>query len=83
MNYSWHPNMSWCSYFISPVFFADDSILFAKASVQECSTVANIISIYERVSGQKVNYDITEISFSKGVNNHLRQEIVDILGVKE
>ena len=54
---------------LSHLFFADDSNLFAKASVQECSEVANIISKYERASGQKVNYNKTEISFSKGVHH--------------
>ena len=37
---------------VSHLFFADDSILFTKASVQECSVVADIISKYERASGQ-------------------------------
>ena len=32
-------------------FFADDSILFAKATVSECSMVANIISLCEGASG--------------------------------
>ena len=53
---------------LSHLFFADDSILFAKASVQKCLEIANIISKYERASGQKVNYDKTKISFSKGVH---------------
>ena len=64
-------------------FFLDDSILFAKASVQECSEVAKIFSKYERASHQKVNYDKTKIFFSKGVHRQLRKNIVDILGVKE
>ncbi|CAO2814312.1 unnamed protein product [Amaranthus hypochondriacus] len=68
---------------LSHLFFAEDSFLFAKASVQECSTVANIISKYERASGQKVNYDKTEISFSKGVHPQLRSNTVEVLGVKE
>lgn len=52
---------------VSHLFFADDSIIFANASVQECSNIANIISTYERASGQRVNYDKTQISFSKNV----------------
>ena len=44
---------------LSHFFFAYDTILFAKASVKKCSEVAKIIIIYERGSGQKVNYDKT------------------------
>src|SRR5688572_18793230 len=64
-------------------FFADDSILFARATVQESSRVANIISTYERASGQRVNFDKTEISFSKGVPQLLRQQIKELFGVSE
>lgn len=53
---------------ISHLFFADDSILFTKASVQECSVVADIISTYERASGQQVNLSKTEVVFSKNVD---------------
>ncbi|CAO2827157.1 unnamed protein product [Amaranthus hypochondriacus] len=68
---------------LSHLFFADDNILFAKASFQECLEVANIISIYERASGQRANYDKSEISFSKGVPNDTRQMIIAKLGVNE
>ena len=46
--------------------------------MQVFSEVAKNISIYETASGQKVNNDKTKISFSKGVNHHLRQEIAEI-----
>lgn len=68
---------------ISHLFFADDSIIFTKASLQECSILANIISTYERASGQKVNYDKTQISFSKNVPLSMRQQITNHLGVVE
>lgn len=64
-------------------FFADDSILFAKASLQECSKIADIISIYEGASGQKVNLSKTEVVFSKCVSRTRRAEIVATLGVRE
>lgn len=68
---------------ISHLFFTDDSTIFAKASMQECSNLANIISTYERASGQKVNYEKTQISFSKNVPLSLRTEVTDYLGVME
>lgn len=68
---------------ISHLFFADDSILFAKASVQECSVIADIISKYERASGQRVNLEKTDVVFSKNVSAIRRQEIVATLGVNE
>ncbi|XP_021734035.1 uncharacterized protein LOC110700740 [Chenopodium quinoa] len=68
---------------VSHLFFADDSILFAKATLQECSKIADITRVYERASGQKVNLDKTEVAFSKCVSIERRQEIVDTLGVRE
>ena len=68
---------------VSHLFFADDSILFTKASVQECSVVADIISKYERASGQKVNLSKTEVVFSSSVDVERRNDIVSILGVQE
>lgn len=64
-------------------FFADDSILFARATLQECSKIAEIIGIYERASGQKINFEKSEVSYSKCVNVMRRTEIIEVLGVKQ
>ncbi|XP_021721016.1 uncharacterized protein LOC110688556 [Chenopodium quinoa] len=61
----------------------DDIILFAKATVRECSKIAEIIIKYERASWQSVNLDKTDVVFSKSVIEERRQEIVNILGVHE
>ncbi|KAK9706077.1 hypothetical protein RND81_07G103000 [Saponaria officinalis] len=68
---------------ISHLFFADDSILFARANMRECSVIADIISKYERASGQKINYSKSEIVFSKKVGVDARREIKNALDVKE
>ncbi|XP_021852525.2 uncharacterized protein [Spinacia oleracea] len=53
---------------VSHLCFSDDSILFARENVQECSVIADIINKYERVSGQNVNLSKTEVAFSKRVS---------------
>lgn len=67
---------------VSHLFFADDSILFARANLQESSVIANIISVYERASGQKINYSKSEIYFSKNVPATVRNN-VQRLGVTD
>ena len=37
------------------LFFADDSLLFCRASLNDCQRVIEILSTYERVSGQRLN----------------------------
>lgn len=49
-------------------FFADDNFIFVKANMQKCSNIVDIISLYERVSGRKVNLSKTEVAFSKNSN---------------
>ncbi|XP_021743457.1 uncharacterized protein LOC110709547 [Chenopodium quinoa] len=68
---------------VSHLFFADDSILFEKANLHDFSKIADIISSYERASGQKVNLSKTEVAFSKCVNAERRKLIVETLGVRE
>ncbi|XP_074300083.1 uncharacterized protein LOC141631292 [Silene latifolia] len=68
---------------ISHLFFADDSILFIKENAEECLKVANIISQYEQASGQKINFDKSEVVFSKKVGVQRRDMIKELLGFRE
>lgn len=68
---------------VSHLFSTDDSILFAKASVGKCSVIADIISKYERASGQSVNLDKTNVVFRKNVDVNRRHEIIGIIRVNE
>lgn len=40
---------------ISHLFFADDSIIFTRASIKEAETIRSILRQYEVLSGQKAN----------------------------
>jgi hypothetical protein len=50
---------------LSHIFFADDSLLFCRANVQECQKVLDILNMYELASGKKINREKTTIFFSK------------------
>ena len=49
---------------ISHLFFVDDSIIFFGASREEAERVKQILLQYQQASGQLVNLDKFEISFS-------------------
>lgn len=68
---------------ITHLFFVDNSLLFCRATTRECETVMELLSEYENVSGQKVNWEKTTFFFSGSVNKTSRQVIKGILGVRE
>ena len=52
---------------ISHLFFADDTLLFTRATETEADHIMDILSVYELASGQKINLDKSEVSFSRNV----------------
>ena len=68
---------------ITHLFFVDDSLLFCKATVEECANVLKILEAYERASSQKVNRDKTALFFSKSTLDDVKSSIKHILGVQE
>ena len=53
---------------LTHLLFADDSLLFCRAIKEDCQKVLEILSSYERVSGQKLNRAKT---FSSSTNQRL------------
>ncbi|KAF7152227.1 hypothetical protein RHSIM_Rhsim01G0161700 [Rhododendron simsii] len=49
---------------ISHLLFADDSIIFCRASDQDCEALYRILDLYEAASGQKVNKEKSSVFFS-------------------
>ncbi|XP_050267809.1 uncharacterized mitochondrial protein AtMg01250-like [Quercus robur] len=68
---------------LTHLFFADDSLLFCRATPRECDKVMDLLFNYENVSGQKVNRDKTTLFFSGIVDEGSRQIIKNIWGVQE
>lgn len=49
----------------------------------ECGKVMDLLSVYESVSGQKLNKDKIALFFNKSVTEASRQIIKGLLGVRE
>ena len=65
------------------LFFADDSLLFCRATLQECQKVLEILVAYEKVSGKRLNRDKTALSFRKSTPRDQQSQIMAELGVSE
>ncbi|CAM8968303.1 unnamed protein product [Rhodiola kirilowii] len=67
---------------ITHLMFADDCILFLKASRDVIPYVSSLLKSYEEISGQKVNLMKSEVVCSKNVQESVRNAIVDRMGMK-
>lgn len=64
---------------LTHLLFANDSLLFCRAIVEECGHVLDILKNYEETLGQKVNRDKTSLFFSKSVPNETKSSIKQAL----
>ena len=66
---------------VTHLFFAGDSMLFCKASQQECTTILEILQLYEATSGQQINRGKTQLFFSSNTDQAMRDQIKTSIGV--
>jgi hypothetical protein len=64
---------------ISHLFFADDSLLFFEASVQQATVIKSILDIYEKSTGQLVSLGKCSIMYSNQCSLEAQSEIREIL----
>ncbi|XP_018853114.2 uncharacterized protein LOC109015083 [Juglans regia] len=67
---------------INHLFFADDSLLFCKSNAIEMCRLLDILSIYEKASGQRLNKEKTSIHFSRNTPQLAQSLILQIAGVR-
>ncbi|KAK9902996.1 hypothetical protein M0R45_001339 [Rubus argutus] len=67
---------------INHLFFADDSLIFGDASIDECKRLKEVLSTYEAASGQKVSYEKSAISFSPSTSEEGKTSISREIGMK-
>ncbi|XP_074302961.1 uncharacterized protein LOC141637301 [Silene latifolia] len=63
--------------------FADDTIIFAKASNQSCKTIKSILDKFCMISGQFVNFDQSTFQCTRNIDRSLRGSFRGILGMNE
>ncbi|KAL9664847.1 hypothetical protein QQ045_020256 [Rhodiola kirilowii] len=68
---------------VTHLFFADDSIFFIKAEAGEARSLKAILSPYECVTGQRINYEKSEIVFSRNTPADVRMDICGIFNVTQ
>lgn len=67
---------------ISHLFFADDTLLFTRASETEAEAIMDILLTYEVASGQKINLEKSEVSFSRNVCANMQNMLLTKLNFK-
>ncbi|KAF5468409.1 hypothetical protein F2P56_012561 [Juglans regia] len=67
---------------VNHLFFADDSLVFCKAQLQEWGGLHNILSSYELASGQRLNLEKSSIYFSKNTRQEIQDSILAAAGFK-
>ena len=59
--------------------FADDSLIFCQATVEECQHLIQLLGRYEAASGQAINRQKTSIFFSKNTRTEVKANIQELL----
>lgn len=68
---------------IAHLFYADDSLLFTKASLEEFIEIQRILEVYSLASGQLINFHKSDVCFSSRISAIRKFEMVGLLGMVE
>ena len=62
--------------------FADDSIIFCRATADECNRVIKVLEDYEADLGQKLNKDKTSLYFNKNTSRETKEYVKEKFGAR-
>ncbi|KAL6196209.1 hypothetical protein ACLB2K_031824 [Fragaria x ananassa] len=63
--------------------FADDCLIFGKASPKAARNILTVLNNFSAASGQKINFDKSSLYFSPKVSNVTKVNIVSILAIQQ
>jgi hypothetical protein len=66
---------------LNHLFFADDSLLFCKATPYHWRKLTALLNSYEKASGQRLNQAKTSIFFSRNTTIDVQHEILKMAGI--
>lgn len=67
----------------SHLLFADDCLLFSRATIRDCRGFKRILQSYCRQSGQRVNLDKSMVIFSPKIKSSTAASLVSILQIRQ
>lgn len=68
---------------ISHLFFADDCYLFFRATIEEAQCIQHCLFLYEKTTGQQVNFQKSNIHFSRNTLRSVMESVSQFLQVQE
>ncbi|WVZ88323.1 hypothetical protein U9M48_034858 [Paspalum notatum var. saurae] len=67
---------------VNHLLFADDNLLFFRASGESAHEVNNVLRSYCHASGQQINLDKSSIHFAKGCRQDVREQVKGLLNIQ-
>ena len=67
---------------VSHLFFADDSLVFGRATVSEATEIQRILKFYELSSGQQLNCSKTSLFFSPNTDEGTKERVKNMFGAQ-
>ena len=67
---------------LSHLFFADDNLIFGRATHEESAEIMRILKVYEDSSGQQLNKQKTSLHFSRNTDRGVQEAIKTLFGAQ-